>query len=385
MLEKMVTDAGGAFLACDTDGMLLVSSERGGLIPCNGGPYKMPDGSDAIKALPWAETREIVDRFKTLNPYNKKIIPGSILNIEDINYDSTGKQRQIYGYGISAKRYSVHILDRSRAKIIKASEHGLGLYYRPKAGRDAECDAPVWIKEGWQWILDPALGLPSHEPDWFQVPVMRRIAITTPSVMAKLRRLNRDLARPYNFALSPVIVNLSDSPVTLLGAFEKDGARWGEMPYINIHDGEMHTLQRPTLPILPQTFDMVFAQYIRHPEYKSLAPDGNPCKADTRGLLKRYPVTASEFHLIGKETERGWEQAEDISTLLPSLVRYQQNKGAAKQALRERLQQISLDTLEKETGLSRHTILRARQGKRVHPRSLQRLRTDAGSIRADKR
>jgi hypothetical protein len=375
LLEKMVTDAGGTFLMCDTDSMAIVSSERGGLIPCNGGPHKMPDGSDAIKALPWSKTQEIVDRFKTLNPYNKKVVPGSILNIvEDINYDSTGKQRQVYGYGISAKRYSVYTLDGSQVKIIKASEHGLGLYYRPKEGRDTECDVALWIKEGWQWILDHALGLPSHEPDWFHLPVMRRVAITTPSVMAALRRLNRDQARPYNFALSPVIVNLSGSPITLLGVFEKNAARWGTMPYINIFDGTMHTLHPPTLPILPQTFGMVFAQYVRHPEYKSLAPGGNPCKADSHGLLKRYPVTASEFHLIGKETERGWEQAEDISTLLPSLVRYGHNKGTPKQALRDRLQKISLDTLVKDTGLSRHTILRARRGERVHPRSLQCFR-----------
>jgi hypothetical protein len=386
LLEKMVTDAGGTFLMCDTDSMAVVSSERGGLIPCKGGSYKMPDGSDAIKALPWSKTREIVDRFKSLNPYNKKIVPGSILNlVEDINYDSAGKQRQLYGYGISAKRYSVYLLDGSQAKIIKASEHGLGLYYRPKEGRDAECDVPVWIKEGWQWILHRALGLPSQEPDWFRLPVMRRVAITTPSVMAALRRLNRDQARPYNFALSPVLVNLADTPITLLGPFEKNSARWRTMPYINIYDGTSHTLQPSTLLALPQTFDMVFAQYVRHPEYKSLAPDGNPCKADTRGLLKRYPVTASEFHLIGKETERGWEQAEDISTLLPSLVRYQQNAGTAKHALRERLQQISLNTLEKETGLSRHIILRARRGERVHPRSLQRLQIAAGSIHALKR
>jgi hypothetical protein len=98
-----------------------------------------------------------------------------------------------------------------------------------------------------------------------------------------------------------------------------------------------------------------------------------------------YPLTASEFHLIGKETERGWERAEDVSTLLPSLVRYEQNTGTPKRAVRRRLQQISLDTLEKETGLSRHTILRARQGERVHPKSLQRLQTAARSIRADKR
>jgi hypothetical protein len=67
------------------------------------------------------------------------------------------------------------------------------------------------------------------------------------------------------------------------------------------------------------------------------------------------------------------DRGEDISTLLPSLVRYEQNTGTAKRALRQRLQQISLDTLEKQTGLSRHTILRARRGKRVHSRSLRNL------------
>jgi hypothetical protein len=233
----------------------------------------MPDGRDAIKALSWEETRGIVDKFRTLNPYNKKVVPGSILNIvEEINYDSTGKRRQLYGYGISAKRYVVCTPNGSRMRIIKASEHGLGLYYRPKEGRDQECDVPVWIKEGWQWILDRALGMPSQEPDWFHLPVMRRIAITTPNVMAALRRLNRDQARPYNFALSPVIVNLSDTPITLLGPFEKNAARWAGMPYINIYDGKTHTLKPPTVPVIAQTFETVFSQCVRHPEYKSLAP-----------------------------------------------------------------------------------------------------------------
>lgn len=94
------------------------------------------------------------------------------------------------------------------------------------------------------------------------------------------------------------------------------------MSYVNVHDGSTHTLAPPTIPVLPQTFDMVFAQYIRHPESKSLAPDGAPCAAEGRGLLQRHPVTASGFRLIGKETERGWEQSEDIGTLLPSLLHY---------------------------------------------------------------
>jgi hypothetical protein len=84
--------------------------------------------------------------------------------------------------------------------------------------------------------------------------------------------------------------------------------------------------------------------------------------------------------LIGKETERGWEKSEDISTLLPSLMQYQLNTGTAQQSLRQRLQQISLDVLQKETSLSRHTILRARRGERVHLRSLKRLRIAAATV-----
>ena len=145
------------------------------------------------------------------------------------------------------------------------------------------------------------------------------------------------------------------------------------MPYINIHDGTMHTLNPPSALALVQTFDMVFSQYISHPEYKSLAPDGTACEAQSRGLIQRYPITATKFHLIGKETERGWEQAEDISTLLPSLLRYQ-NSSVVGEQLRQRLRQIPLTFLERETGLSRHTIVRARRGEPVHVGSRQLLK-----------
>jgi hypothetical protein len=375
MLEKMVTDAGGTYLMCDTDSMAIVASEEGGLISCKGGPQRTADGVETVKALTWNQVQVIVDRFSGLNPYDARILHGSILNIvEDINYDSTGTQRQVYGYAISAKRYALYAQVGEKVQIIKASEHGLGLYYRPKEGRDSGCDVPLWIKDGWEWILRRALGLPSPEPDWFHLPVMRRIAISTPNVMAALRRLNRDQARPYNFALSPVLVNLSGSTVTLLGRFEKDSSLWEKMTYVNTHDGSTHTLKPPTLPVLAQNFGMAFAQYIRHPESKSLAADGTRCNGDTCGLLGRYPVTASGFHLIGKETERGWEHSEDISTLMPSLLRYGLNSGVADERTRKRLLAIPLSFLEAQTGLSRHTIVRARRGKPVHSRSLQLLK-----------
>jgi hypothetical protein len=202
----------------------------------------------------------------------------------------------------------------------------------------------------------------------------RRIAITTPSVMAALRHLRRDQARPFDFALSPVLVNLTGSQVTLLAPFEKDASRWMAMPHINIHDGTTHTLEKAELPLLVQTFEMVFQQYHRHPESKSFAPDGTLCAADSKGLLKRYPVTATGFHLIGKETERGWEQNDDISTLMPSLMRYGSDTGVADEQLRKRLVEIPLACLEFETGSSRHTIVGVRRGEPVHPRSLRLLK-----------
>src|SRR5262245_12026715 len=92
----------------------IVSSEQGGLVRCNGGIHRMPDGSEAIKALTWKKVREIVDRFEALNPYDKRVIPGSILNIvQELNFDSQGRQRQLYGYGISAKRYALYTKERS--------------------------------------------------------------------------------------------------------------------------------------------------------------------------------------------------------------------------------------------------------------------------------
>jgi hypothetical protein len=57
---------------------------------------------------------------------------------------------------------------------------------------------------------------------------------------------------------------------------------------------------------------------------------------------------------------------------LPSLAGVQLQQG---------LRLIPLDALEHETGLSRHTILRARQEKRIHPRSLQLLRIAARNIK----
>jgi hypothetical protein len=147
------------------------------------------------------------------------------------------------------------------------------------------------------------------------------------------------------------------------------------MRYIDVQTGTVHKLNPPTVFALPQTFEMKFGQYSKHPEHKSLAPDGTPCLSDTAGLLKRYPVIATTFGLLGKETERGWEQSENITTLLPTLKHYGEKHNSADEVLQTRLKQTPLAVLQIQTGLSRHTILRARRGQPVHKKSLRLLTT----------
>src|SRR5579864_3551818 len=86
------------------------------------------------------------------------------------------------------------------------------------------------------------------------------------------------------------------------------------------------------------------------------------------------PRQGPQFSSDGEETERGWEQNDAVSTLMPSLVRYGSDTGIADEQLRKRLLETPLAFLEFETGMSRHTIVRARRGQPVHARSLLLLK-----------
>jgi len=91
---------------CDTDSMAIVASRNGGLVPCIGGEHHL-DGQEAIHALSFADVRKFVDQFELLNPYDRDAVTEPILKIEKVNYDADGNQREVWGYAIAAKRYSL--------------------------------------------------------------------------------------------------------------------------------------------------------------------------------------------------------------------------------------------------------------------------------------
>ncbi|MBV8282829.1 MAG: hypothetical protein JO347_12325, partial [Candidatus Eremiobacteraeota bacterium] len=142
LLEKCVTDLGGTYAMEDTDSMAIVATKRGGLVPCPGGSFNLRNGSKAIKAITWAQVENIAKRFEALNPYDRDSVPGSILKIEDDNFDpTTKKQRQIWCVAISAKRYALFLKDKSNTPSLLRkgqnskdnhwSEHGLGHLLNP--------------------------------------------------------------------------------------------------------------------------------------------------------------------------------------------------------------------------------------------------------------
>jgi len=377
MLERSVCDAGGTYLFCDTDSLCIVSAKRGFLVACEGGTHKMLNSKDAIKALSWKEVRRIAEKFKSLNPYDPTIIP-ELLKVEGVNFASNGKQRQLYGFAISAKRYVLYQQDEENIIIVDPKAHGLGYLY-PPADRNST-NYPDWTYEAWDWMLRGELELPRLDPPWVNLPAMMRIVLSTPLVLGRLDYRTR----PYNFLLCPLIDQVAGYPVdvdpeycSLITAFTRKRDQWLKADYINVFDGVRHKMaltQTAKLDkFIPQTYEYVLRLYFCHPESKSLAPDGILCKANTKGLLGRASIEAGQLNFVGKETDRRWSQGEDFSLLTFKSIEYISSCNViADSTLQDEIKKIGIRETIRRTGLSQHTIEAIRNGKPIRRVTLQR-------------
>lgn len=381
MLERCVRDKGGTYLFCDTDSLCIVSSKSGGDVLCPVGANNTREREQFTKALSWTEVDSIADRFSTLNPYDRNIVPYSILNIVKINKDSSGQRRQLHGYAISAKRYALYELSESELLIVDPKAHGLGYLYPPKA-KTSEDDKD-WSFEAWEWLLRKVHGMRSEAPNWLELPAMMRLVLSTPHV---LRRFNNAIP-PLNFLLCPVIDTVAGYPAnvdpkrfTLIAPFTPKRDRWLNLKCVDVHGGRAYRLslqQTSNLDrVIPQTYGYILRQYSAHPESKSIGPDGQPCTADTHGLLRRTSITAGQPRYLGKETDTRWAAGEDISLLEFEATEYRKSSGmiVADKLTREKIPQYGKRRLMRETGLSQHTIEAIQAGRPIRPRTLAILK-----------
>jgi hypothetical protein len=323
MIERCVRDAGGTYLCCDTDAVVIVASKTGGTV-------QMPDGATPIKALSWKEVEEITNRFDSLSPYNRNIVP-HLLRLTDENYDKKGDQRQLFGLSIAAKRYALYTTKcdqpyckhRKCVGIVDPKAHGL-IFFAPSEER--EKGLPKWWWELWRFLLalefKQIMQPDSHVlmlggraidaeaaadldglPPWIALPAMMKMRISTPHYLEQMK----GKASPFGFVLHPR--TRDKLKLTLLTPFSKNRAGWAHSICINTHDGKSYSLDELSRADIITLGD-ILCGYIQHAEIKSLGPNGEKCKAHTRGLLCRMTIKGGLQHCIGKEVSR-FEQGKD--------------------------------------------------------------------------
>lgn len=401
LLERLVSDAGGAWAFCHTDSMAIVASKHGGLVPCPGGPLHDEHGRECVRALSWAQVENIRDRFASLNPYDHELVPDSILRLERENFDEhTHARRQLHCYAISSNRNCLYMLDsRGEPQLVKWSEHALGGFYLNPT--DPESDNRDWVRESWELILrEEALGIPATEPEWLDQFAITRFTVSHPRLLRPLEALNRgkpysEQVKPHNFLVVAHPKAGGHPPdadplrFALVAPHERDPHRWRELEWRNIYDPKAgpYTLSEETLVTrrgraLPpghvgvKTYRDILHAYRLHPEAKSLAADGHPCQRSTKGYLKRRPVRALSITHIGKETNLLDElQAGLIGSEGDMLVEYvDPRRDSWDNLVLPILRELPRGKTAAAAGISRDTLTDLVEGRtRPHVRTRKRL------------
>jgi hypothetical protein len=368
MLERCITDPGGHLVFCDTDSGCLAATRTGGWVACPDEPF--------IKALSWKQVNGIADRFASLNCYDQTKVPGSILKIEKVNFHN-GRQSDLFAYAVSSKRYVLYRYDdQGNVVIVDAKAHGLGYLYPPKDNLkgDAESD---WIAEVWHWVLEGEVAQPRPLPDWFPIPAMMRMTVSTPAVLGMLN----GFTKPFNFVHVPLMFSSlypagkDPSNFSLIMPFSKDRHHWLDTKALDTHSGKEYAIglldpKGRTKKIEVKCFGNVVGAYREHPESKFLGHDGTPCDGQTRGLLRRSHIVANRHRYVGKETSRRWEQGDDPSMVDYRCTEYADGKTIAEPDTRKQIVEIGIRRVAKCSGVNRETVALIAKGNRVKPGTL---------------
>lgn len=387
MIERCVRDAGGTYLCCDTDALIIVASKEGGAV-------QMPDGASPINALSWQQVEGIMQRFDSLSPYNREIVP-HLLRLTDENFDESGVQRQLFGLSIAAKRYALYTTKCNQSycghsgcvAIVDPKAHGL-IFFAPSEER--ENGLPKWWWELWRFLLalefrqiiepsfnvlmlggraiDSATYTPiDGEPAWIGLPAMMKMRVSTPHYLGQLK----GKASPFGFVLHPR--TRDKLKLTLLTPFSKNRAGWAQSLCINTHDGGAYRLNELSRADIITLGD-VLCGYVQHREIKSLGPDGETCKSHTRGLLRRMTIKGGLQHCIGKEVSR-FEQGKDdfIENIDDVCIHYDGGLVAANETLIAEISARGLRKTTKQTELDRKTIRKILNRKKVKALTLAKV------------
>jgi hypothetical protein len=306
-----LSERGGTYAICDTDSLF---------VPARKQPAQ---DSDWMRMLTWEEVRSVVDRFSSLNPFDRDVLPGSALKIEADNFDQDGNQREIFLFSIASKRYALFTWSGDRLEIIgvgpnrRRSRHGLGHLLAPGTPKLGTPD-PDYIDAWWGHLLRLELDLYTAPPEWFGEAAAGRLPVTSASEESAFGPYNNSRAyaervRPFNFLMTfhtHQLVRSEHGIRSLVAPFDSDRRNWGALVAIDRKSGTEWKLQTKDphvsvagrMPV--QTYGDYFEEYRVHPELKLAAADGRPCHPWSRGPLSPRQVVASGIVRIGKTSGR---------------------------------------------------------------------------------
>jgi hypothetical protein len=310
----------GEYAFCDTDSLFACATTTGGLIACPGGPHRLHDGREAIRALSHDKIREtLIEPFRSLNPYGGELGERSILELEPENLDAdTGEQIEITCLSIAAKRYSLYTLDlHGIPRLVgepgnrRRSEHGLGHLLLPH-----DPDNPgAAVDEFWEHLIATELDLDHPESDYFRQPAIGRLTITSQPDQAAFKTYNHgkpypDQIRPWHFLTIAHPHRLERRRVRcLIGPYHRDLQTLARQEWVDRAAPDHSYRLRLDKPyelsddtIATQTIRDYFDDYRHHTDAKMLGPDHERCHLWTRGLLHHHTVTAADLTRIGKES-----------------------------------------------------------------------------------
>lgn len=399
LLEHSVSELGGTYAMEDTDSMAIVATEQGEIIPCKGGKLLTKEGTEGVRALTWEQIRQIVAKFETLNPYDRKVIPGSVLKIEEDNFDTeTGKQRQVYCLAISAKRYALFLKTKSGKPVLlregtnnkkdRWSRHGLGHLLNPS---DPESSDRNWTAAVWDVIVRSSLGLSVKELQFAHLPAIGRITVSSPALMKSLESLNAgkpysEQIKPFNFLLTCHVsafghpAGVDPEKFHLVTPYDPDPRTWLEKEWIDQYTGKRYRItttghcgSRQTARV--KTYGEIIIEYEFHPESKCADAAGNVCEKQTVGLLTRRHIKIDQIKCIGKESN-------SLENVDAGLVHSETNTYTEyvdprhdewETKIRPALKKIPLHVLVKKSGLSRRMLIDTRAGRSRPHRENQEL------------
>jgi hypothetical protein len=291
ILQRQLSDDGGLFASGNTDSATVVSSPAGGLVACPGRPERLPDGTEAVRAISHAELDTIRDRFASL---------GVALRLTAENFDGD-RRRQLQAVGVNGSRVLLFEDGPKGRVVVKRSEVALGDLRSPYGtGTSAR-----FVDESAEWMLSHVLDEHPVRPAWFPLRATTELPMGTPE---KVRSLGGH-GSPFGFAMGARRARRGDGvlggePVRLLAPAGSDAAT---APWVEVPSGQLAKVVAPgervrgAQAVRVATYGEELVRLVVHPEWKMLGRDGSVCKAGTKGLLTPRPVTVRAVHLVGKE------------------------------------------------------------------------------------